>query len=695
MRVFIGNLSSPLGTEVARCLRSCEVVGAVENLKQAQATKKRLIENRDPELGEGLEGADAFVESPVVAASDKHNVSVLLKRCHVAVYSILDDPDGTLEALKAFADSSDDGPKLFVAVSSVLTWAKTPMPPKQDDWKGHKEVDFKTRKPARKYAEYKAVETQVLSAKRDGLATMVVAAGMIYGGAVSSLHYLLREAWLNTDTDLVVPSVSGLSGANKLPMICLYDLAKIVAAVATTVSPPPAPYMLALDKAAPTLREVCAAISTTLGNGNLRDLSPPEAEELLLVERSMVHLQLNQVFDMEGSALEALDIEWQFQSGIVANMDAIVLDYIKVMDLRPLRVVVLGPPRVGKSTLAASLAKTYYLPHLSPASIALELLNTAKLNEPLLTLKEEVKKYKLELFNLPLALATDLLRWRLSMPVCRNQGYVLDGAPVSVEQAKTLFPPPKPPVGDDDEGKDGEDEAKTDDDSPDDGAPKVVKPKKPSVYAPNHVVVLGAPKQLLQRRAQSLAQDEAEKTGNTEVEFAKRYDAFQKEKGPDGGLLPFFEKENALEVLELELKTEDAFSNKKILLEPVAKYLEAGGKPFNYHPTKEEVLQQQRDVDAQLAAEAEAEQKRMSDLLAQEMSEKQSRALSEKTRLEIIQKEEMDVLEARSKPLRAYLMETVIPALTEGMLEVVKVQPEDPIDYLADFLFKKGQSLET
>ena len=277
-----------------------------------------------------------------------------------------------------------------------------------------------------------------------------------------------------------------------------------------------------------------------------------------------------------------------------------MLDYIKVMDLRPLRVVVLGPPRVGKSTLAASLAKTYYLPHLSPASIALELLNTAKLNEPLLTLKEEVKKYKLELFNLPLALATDLLRWRLSMPVCRNQGYVLDGAPISVEQAKTLFPPPKPPVGDEDEGKDGEDEAKTEDDSPDDGAPKVVKPKKPSVYAPNHVVVLGAPKQLLQRRAQSLAQDEAEKTGNTEAEFAKRYDAFQKEKGPDGGLLMFFEKENALEVLELELKTEDAFSNKKMLLEPVAKYLEAGGKPFNYHPTKEEVLQQQRDVDAQL-----------------------------------------------------------------------------------------------
>ncbi|OQR97358.1 adenylate kinase [Achlya hypogyna] len=692
MRVFVGNLSSPLGTEIARCLRSCEVVGAVENLKQAQATKKRLVENRDPELGDGLEGPDAFVESPVVAANDKHSVSVLLKRCHVAIYSILDDPDATLEALKAFADGADDGPKLFVAVSSVLTWAKTPVPPKNDEWKGHKEADFKTRKPARKYAEYKAVETQVLSARREGLATLVVAAGMIYGGAHSSLHYLLREAWLNTDADLIVPSVSGLHGANKLPMINLYDLARIVAKVATAPGAPSAPYMLAVDKAQSTLRDVCGAISGALGNGNLRDLSSAEAEELLLVERSMVHLQLDQVFDMEGSALDGLDIEWQCQGGLVANIDAVVQDYIKCMDLRPVRVVLLGPPRVGKSTLAAALAKAYYLPHLTPASVALELLNTAKLEEPLLTLKEEVKRYKLELVNLPVALATELLRWRLSAPVCRNQGYVLDGAPVSVEQAKALFPPPKP----DDEAKDTDADADESKDA-DDDAPKPTKPKKPTVYAPNRVVCLSAPKLLLQRRAQSLSQDEAEKTGNTEIEFAKRYDVFQREKAPDGGapgLLAFFERDAALEVLELDLKTEEAFAAKKTAFEPVTKYVETGGKPFNYHPTKEELLQQQRDTEATLAAEAEAEQKRQSDVLAQELSEKQLRAQTEKSRLEIIQKEEMDVLEARSKPLRAYLMETVIPALTEGMLEVVKVQPDDPIDYLADFLFKKGQSLE-
>ena len=34
------------------------------------------------------------------------------------------------------------------------------------------------------------------------------------------------------------------------------------------------------------------------------------------------------------------------------------------------------------------------------------------------------------------------------------------------------------------------------------------------------------------------------------------------------------------------------------------------------------------------------------------------------------------------------LMDNVIPTLTQGLLEVCKVAPEDPVDYLAEFLFK-------
>lgn len=40
------------------------------------------------------------------------------------------------------------------------------------------------------------------------------------------------------------------------------------------------------------------------------------------------------------------------------------------------------------------------------------------------------------------------------------------------------------------------------------------------------------------------------------------------------------------------------------------------------------------------------------------------------------------MLEARSLPLRNYLMQHVMPTLTEGLIEACKVKPEDPIDYL-------------
>lgn len=40
------------------------------------------------------------------------------------------------------------------------------------------------------------------------------------------------------------------------------------------------------------------------------------------------------------------------------------------------------------------------------------------------------------------------------------------------------------------------------------------------------------------------------------------------------------------------------------------------------------------------------------------------------------------MLEAQSVPLRNYLMKHVMPTLTKGLIEVTKVKPDDPVDYL-------------
>ena len=51
----------------------------------------------------------------------------------------------------------------------------------------------------------------------------------------------------------------------------------------------------------------------------------------------------------------------------------------------------------------------------------------------------------------------------------------------------------------------------------------------------------------------------------------------------------------------------------------------------------------------------------------------------------------MHDLEACDKlNMRQFLMKYIIPVLTEGMIEVCKVGPIDPVDYLAEYIFKRS-----
>lgn len=57
-------------------------------------------------------------------------------------------------------------------------------------------------------------------------------------------------------------------------------------------------------------------------------------------------------------------------------------------------------------------------------------------------------------------------------------------------------------------------------------------------------------------------------------------------------------------------------------------------------------------------------------------------------KVEEVRKQEKDTLEVQSEPLRNYLVKYVMPTLTAGLIEVAKVRPDDPVDFLAEFLFK-------
>ena len=53
-----------------------------------------------------------------------------------------------------------------------------------------------------------------------------------------------------------------------------------------------------------------------------------------------------------------------------------------------------------------------------------------------------------------------------------------------------------------------------------------------------------------------------------------------------------------------------------------------------------------------------------------------------------IKKEESKTEDIKSLPMQAYLNKTVMPLVLEGMAEVSKVKPENPIKFLADYLIQ-------
>jgi len=54
----------------------------------------------------------------------------------------------------------------------------------------------------------------------------------------------------------------------------------------------------------------------------------------------------------------------------------------------------------------------------------------------------------------------------------------------------------------------------------------------------------------------------------------------------------------------------------------------------------------------------------------------------------------MEELESTSTlNMRQFLMKQIIPVLTEGMIDVYRVGPTDPVDYLAEYIFSKSNGI--
>lgn len=61
---------------------------------------------------------------------------------------------------------------------------------------------------------------------------------------------------------------------------------------------------------------------------------------------------------------------------------------------------------------------------------------------------------------------------------------------------------------------------------------------------------------------------------------------------------------------------------------------------------------------------------------------------SSRTTKEALATKDMEILDSHSKPLREYLGKHIMPVLTQGLIQCCKNKPEDPVDFLAEYLFQ-------
>ncbi|KAM4600941.1 adenylate kinase 7-like [Polymixia lowei] len=669
-RIFVNNVDSYSSQYIAKFLSTC-VAGALSSDADADEDVT-LAPSRD----EQTLNDETFQTSPTRDELFRH-----LLECDVVVYNIsenateeqIEEATWVITALHAEMKSFMSQ-KMFILVSTVMTWALTKPPDLDNSDVLLTDEDYRRKRPHPSFKNHSNLEKLVLKlgrTKRSKLTSYVVASGLQYGKGENLFHYFFKASW-----SMLIPNVPVFGpGTNYIPMIHVYDLGGVIHNIIDLK--PKSRYILAVDDSKNTFQDIVKMISSALGLGKIQEMLK---EEVMLMKalkpEELEYLSIN--LRLEPALLkDTFNLRWTSEAGMIENMDRIIEEYKDSRQLLPIRIFLTGPPAVGKSTVAEKLCKHYQVHHIQLKEVIEEKITHLELilkggdpeydNEEVAAVaKDELQTIRENMENNAGRLADHLvfriLQNKLNSKPCRNQGFILDGFPKTYEQAKLIF---------------SEEHMESDH----------LKPKAP-VYnkniTPEHVFVLEASDDFLMERARGLQQRVAEKLRYTQDEFVPRLSRYRQVRATEETLLHYFE-ELEIHPEHIEVNTDDPE-----YAHVVKKITGLVGIPKNYGLSPEEQEQEDRRLEEErqqrLALEA-AEKKSQDEATLAELTarcEEWHRNVSE------VKRQEYEFLEAHSLPLRNYLMKYVMPSLTEAMVDCCKAKPEDPVDFLAEHLLRNN-----
>lgn len=715
MRIFINNADSYVGK--ALCA----------DLRKVTEADNRLLGTVEGEAKVDVELMATMGVNRVVLRSDMQKYLADILSCSLIVFDLHTAKKEEVEyVIKELKVAELKHEVTFVLISSVNVWANTrkeyvPLrgedeeeeePPEEGEEGEAKEVkkrpreltdaDLDRRTPSPCYEGWKYLETLTLSlGSKEKLRPHVVAAGVLYGNGETTFNKLFEAAWLTLPIHKIIAP-----GENYIPCVHVRDVARLVRVVACDDSV--GRYLLAVDHSRLTQAQIVQGIVNQISHK--RDVPTVPIEEVDCKSKE-VYWELDIILE-PSAPLKASTFDWWCRDGIVANIEKVAAEFCKWRNLRPIKMVVTGPPGSGLETVSAKVAEKYLHqdpPHLTYDQIIEDACNENKRSAR--KLKRKVQKLaKKPGSKLPLKLRTKLVKAGLLSNVCRYRGYVLEGYPTTYAEAEALFMErileegEEPEVEEEEEeGEEGEDEAEGEEEEEEEAeeAPPAeeedeeeegTKPKfrLADNVAPEFCVVLQSSEQKCKDR---IFCGEA-KGASSEEDFLRKTAEYKLANLAEDGspsTAEFFSEVGGLRVLPIDVDNCDA----EQAFQAVRVYLESKGQFFNYLRSEEELVREREAEKTRLEKEAdaskEAEQK---DQAQKEADLRRKMANEEESRRTVIAQNEAAHLEAEAQPLRGYLLANVVPTLTAGLGEVCKEQPEDPIEYLAQYLFAHAQNIQ-